>query len=99
MPLLHYLQIKYLDDPNTGCHLPIVTNFLLSQGANFLISGNAPGRLGNYHPNITPYQSFEAKDGHFIIAVGNDSQFAKLCQVVLFLTEILFQYAKMCDTQ
>src|SRR3546814_11117853 len=46
---------------------------------NFLASGQTPRRLGNAHPNIAPYQIFAAEDGHLIIAVGNDGQFAKLC--------------------
>jgi glutaryl-CoA transferase len=41
-----------------------------------------PGRMGNAHPNITPYQVFPAADGHIIIASGNDGQFAKLCAVL-----------------
>jgi crotonobetainyl-CoA:carnitine CoA-transferase CaiB-like acyl-CoA transferase len=49
------------------------------QASNYLVSGEAPQRMGNYHPNIAPYQSFEASDGHFILAVGNDAQFAKFC--------------------
>ncbi|ELR23538.1 oxidoreductase, short chain dehydrogenase/reductase superfamily protein [Acanthamoeba castellanii str. Neff] len=53
--------------------------FLANQASNYLVSGKAPQRMGNYHPNIAPYQSFEASDGYFILAVGNDSQFAKFC--------------------
>lgn len=48
---------------------------------NYLVSGRAPGRLGNAHPNIVPYQAFACADGHLILAVGNDSQFAKFCEV------------------
>jgi crotonobetainyl-CoA:carnitine CoA-transferase CaiB-like acyl-CoA transferase len=48
---------------------------------NFLASGKPPGRAGNAHPNIVPYQTFEASDGHVIVAVGNDGQFRKLCEV------------------
>jgi crotonobetainyl-CoA:carnitine CoA-transferase CaiB-like acyl-CoA transferase len=49
---------------------------------NYLVTGKAPGRAGNAHPNIVPYQVFACADGHVIIAVGNDSQFAKFCSVV-----------------
>ena len=49
---------------------------------NYLVTGKAPGRAGNAHPNIVPYQVFACADGHVIIAVGNDSQFAKFCGVV-----------------
>ncbi len=45
----------------------------------YLTSGRAPARFGNAHSTIVPYQSFEARDGHFVIAVGNDHQFRKLC--------------------
>jgi crotonobetainyl-CoA:carnitine CoA-transferase CaiB-like acyl-CoA transferase len=60
---------------------------LANLGANYLVSGKVPGRAGNAHQNIVPYQVFEvapAADGskdHVIIAVGNDGQFAKYCQV------------------
>jgi formyl-CoA transferase len=48
---------------------------------NYLASGKAPTRAGNAHPNIVPYQTFAAADGHIIVAVGNDGQFAKLCEI------------------
>jgi formyl-CoA transferase len=47
---------------------------------NYLVSGHAAGRLGNAHPNIVPYQVFACADGHVILAVGNDGQFAKFCE-------------------
>lgn len=53
---------------------------LANQAMNYLVSGNSPARLGNAHPNIVPYQSFETSDGYMILAVGNDAQFAKFCQ-------------------
>lgn len=53
--------------------------FLANQGMNYLISGKSPSRLGNQHPNIVPYSSIETKDGHIIIAVGNDKQYKNLC--------------------
>ncbi|HET7714378.1 MAG TPA: CaiB/BaiF CoA-transferase family protein [Bauldia sp.] len=55
---------------------------LANQAMNYLVSGKAPRRLGNAHPNIVPYQSFPVKDGHVIIAVGNDGQFRGLCGVL-----------------
>jgi crotonobetainyl-CoA:carnitine CoA-transferase CaiB-like acyl-CoA transferase len=55
---------------------------LANQALNYLASGVAPRRIGNAHPNITPYQVFPTADGHIIIAVGNDSQFGKLCGVL-----------------
>ena len=54
---------------------------LANQALNYLVSGNVPGRLGNAHPNIVPYQAFATEDGHIILAVGNDSQFQKFCGV------------------
>ena len=55
---------------------------LANQALNYLVSGNVPHRMGNAHPNITPYQVFPVADGHIIIASGNDGQFAKLCGVL-----------------
>jgi crotonobetainyl-CoA:carnitine CoA-transferase CaiB-like acyl-CoA transferase len=55
---------------------------LANQALNFLVSGVSPGRIGNAHPNIVPYQVFPAADGHVIVAAGNDGQFAKLCDVL-----------------
>jgi len=54
---------------------------LANQAMNFLVGGNAPARLGNAHPNIVPYQAFAAADGYFILAVGNDDQFARFCEL------------------
>ena len=54
---------------------------LANLGANYLVSGKTPGRAGNAHQNIVPYQVFEVQDGHLILAVGNDGQFAKFCAV------------------
>jgi len=52
---------------------------LANQAMNYLVSGQVPRRLGNAHPNIVPYQAFATADGHFILAVGNDDQFRRLC--------------------
>ena len=57
--------------------LDVVTAALANQASNYLVSGDVPGRLGNEHPNIVPYQVFEAADGHMIVAVANDGQFKK----------------------
>jgi formyl-CoA transferase len=54
---------------------------LATQASNALVSGNDPPRQGNTHPNIVPYQPFEASDQPIIIAVGNDRQFARLAQM------------------
>ena len=55
--------------------------FNANQISGYLVSGNIPRRYGNAHPNVVPYQVFPCKDGHIILAVGNDSQFASLCKV------------------
>jgi crotonobetainyl-CoA:carnitine CoA-transferase CaiB-like acyl-CoA transferase len=54
---------------------------LANLGANYLVTGVAPERAGNAHQNIVPYQVFEVADGHLILAIGNDRQFAKFCEV------------------
>lgn len=53
--------------------------WLANQGLNYLTSGVAPTRLGNAHPNIVPYQVMASADGYFVLAVGNDDQFARFC--------------------
>jgi crotonobetainyl-CoA:carnitine CoA-transferase CaiB-like acyl-CoA transferase len=55
---------------------------LANQAMNFLVSGNAPKRMGNQHPNIVPYRVFPASDGHIIIASGNDRQWQSVCAVL-----------------
>jgi formyl-CoA transferase len=55
---------------------------LANVASNYLVSGNLPKRYGNAHANIVPYQSFQASDAWFIVAVGNDKQFEKLCGVI-----------------
>ena len=59
--------------------LDSMVGVLANQGLNYLVTGRAPHRLGNAHPNIVPYQVFPVSDGHVIIAVGNDAQFERLC--------------------
>ncbi|KGX89718.1 CoA transferase [Pontibacillus halophilus JSM 076056 = DSM 19796] len=55
---------------------------LANIGSNYLMSGVVPERLGNHHANIVPYQQFAASDGAFVIAVGNDRQFKRLCELI-----------------
>ncbi len=50
--------------------------------SNYLVSGELPGRYGNGHPNIVPYQSFKARDQYFAFIAGNDRQWAKFCDAV-----------------
>ncbi|HLS21565.1 MAG TPA: CaiB/BaiF CoA-transferase family protein [Paenalcaligenes sp.] len=68
-----YLDIALLDSQIA---------MLANQNLNYMTSGKAPKRYGNAHQNITPYQAFQVEDGHLIIAVGNDGQFRRLCQVL-----------------
>jgi len=53
---------------------------LANQAANQLIGNKTPTRMGNAHPNIVPYQVFPTRDGHMVLAVGNDGQFARFCE-------------------
>lgn len=62
--------------------LDSMTGVLANQAMNYLATGTIPTRMGNAHPNIVPYQVFTVQDGHVIIAVGNDGQFARLCEVL-----------------
>jgi crotonobetainyl-CoA:carnitine CoA-transferase CaiB-like acyl-CoA transferase len=56
-------------------------SWLVNVGQAYLVDGKVPGRLGNAHPTIVPYETFPASDAWFIIACGNDGQFARLCEV------------------
>lgn len=67
-----YLDISLFDSQ---------VSWLINQGVAHLVSGEIPGRLGNGHPTIVPYETFPASDMSFILAVGNDSQFKKFCVV------------------
>ena len=55
---------------------------LANQATNFFVSGKAPGRMGNAHPNLAPYQPFATTDGAVVVAVGNDGQFRSLCAAI-----------------
>jgi crotonobetainyl-CoA:carnitine CoA-transferase CaiB-like acyl-CoA transferase len=78
--------LRHAEATGIGQHLDLSlldcqTAMLANQGANYLVSGVAPGRLGNAHPNIAPYQVFGTADGHVVLAVGNDGQFRAFCDV------------------
>ena len=82
-----------------GCHIDIslldsMTGVLANQALNHF-AGKTPSRLGNAHPNIAPYQVFAASDGEFIIACGNNAQFAALCNVLAL--ENLPHDARFCS--
>src|SRR5437868_8590004 len=61
--------------------LDVQVALLANMNMNYLVSGKVPKRQGNAHANIVPYQVFDASDGQFVLAVGNDSQFVKFCEV------------------
>ena len=83
--ILAALQARTLT--GRGQHLDISLfdsqlGWLANVASNYLISGKLPKRHGNAHANIVPYQSFQASDGWFAIAVGNDKQFVRLCEML-----------------
>ena len=61
--------------------LDVQIAMLANQAQSYLVTGRAPGRLGNAHPSIVPYQAFATSDGHIVLAIGNDGQFARFCEV------------------
>ncbi len=79
--------LRHRDQTGEGQHIDVALvdtqmAWLINEGTNFLTSGKIPERRGNGHPNIVPYDVFEANDGHVIVAVGNDAQFARFCDFI-----------------
>ncbi|MDF2813070.1 MAG: CoA transferase [Microvirga sp.] len=79
--------LRRRDESGQGAHLDMAlldvqTSVLANQAMNYLASGKTPRRMGNAHPNIVPYQVFPVADGHVIVAVGNDGQFARFVAVL-----------------
>ncbi len=79
--------LRRREETGQGAHIDMAlldtqVSVLANQAMNYLVTGTAPRRLGNAHPNIVPYQVFPASDGHLIIATGNDAQFKRLCEVI-----------------
>ncbi|MBO9377077.1 CoA transferase [Sphingomonas histidinilytica] len=62
--------------------LDVMVGSLANQAMNFLVSGNVPRRAGNKHPNIQPQDVFPCRDGHVVVVVGNDGQYAKFCGAI-----------------
>jgi crotonobetainyl-CoA:carnitine CoA-transferase CaiB-like acyl-CoA transferase len=84
--------LSHRDRTGVGQHidiglLDVQVACLANQAMNYLVSGAAPRRTGNAHPNLVPYQDFPTSDGYMVIAVGNDAQFARLC-LAMGLTEL-----------
>ena len=76
-------QGQYIDVPLYDSQVA----WLANQNMNYLLGGQVPGRRGTAHPNIVPYQVFPTRDGHLMLAVGTDEQFAR-CVDVLKLTDL-----------
>lgn len=77
------------DRSGTGQHidlalLDVTVATLANQAANYLVGEQVPTPMGNSHPNIVPYQCFATSDGHCVVAVGNDVQFQRFCEVLEF---------------
>jgi len=70
-------QGQHLDVALFDCQVAVLAN----QAANYFATGRSPGRLGNAHPNLAPYQVFATMDGAMVLAVGNDAQFRTFCEV------------------
>ncbi len=69
---------QHIDMALMDCAVALMAN----QAMNYLATGDAPSRLGNFHPNLAPYQTVPCLDGHIIIATGNDAQYRRLCAVL-----------------
>lgn len=69
---------QHIDMALMDCAVAIMAN----QAMNYLATGSPPGRLGNFHPNLAPYQVVPCADGHIIIATGNDGQYQRLCTLL-----------------
>ncbi|WP_276808705.1 CaiB/BaiF CoA transferase family protein [Castellaniella defragrans] len=79
--------LRYRDLTGRGQHidcalLDTVVGILANQAMNWFVGGAVPSPMGNAHPNVVPYRTFAARDGQLIVAVGSDTQFRGLCQVL-----------------
>jgi len=79
--------LRHAERSGQGQHIDLAlldtqVAWLANQASNWLVGGVVPDRQGTAHPNIVPYQVMPAADGHFMLAVGNDAQFARLCEVI-----------------
>ncbi|HEL7888361.1 CaiB/BaiF CoA transferase family protein [Stenotrophomonas maltophilia] len=79
--------LRHAERTGQGQHIDLAlldtqVAWLANQASNWLVGGVVPERQGTAHPNIVPYQVMPAADGHFMLAVGNDGQFARLCAVI-----------------
>ena len=79
--------LRRRSETGEGCRIEVplfesTLSWLANRGQEFLVSGEDKGRLGNGHPTIVPYQTFEASDRQIAVAVGNDAQFGRLCEAM-----------------
>ncbi|MFN3766472.1 MAG: CaiB/BaiF CoA transferase family protein [Aliihoeflea sp.] len=79
--------LRHAEATGEGQHIDMAlldtqVSVLGNQNLNYLVSGNPPKQMGNAHMNIAPYEVLPCKDGHFILAAGNDGQFQRFCKVV-----------------
>ncbi len=79
--------LRERDQGATGRHIDlslmdVQVASLANQAMNYLVGGQVPVPMGHAHPNIVPYQAFATADAYLVIAVGNDEQFRRLCQVL-----------------
>ncbi len=79
--------LRHRDATGEGQHIDLglvdtQISWLINSGTNHLVSGAEQQRMGNQHPNIVPYQVFATRNGHLIVAAGNDAQFARLCDIL-----------------
>ncbi len=78
--------LRERDSSGLGQHIDMAlldaqVSWLMNHNLNYLVSGEVPRRWGNAHPNLAPYQAFATQDGNLILAIGNDNQFRKFCEV------------------
>ena len=78
--------LAYREKTGRGQHvdmalLDVTVASMANQAMNYLIAGNVPTTMGNAHPNIVPYEAYKAADHYIILAVGNDAQFRRFCEV------------------
>ena len=79
--------LRHAERTGVGQHIDLAlldtqVAWLANQASNYLVGGVVPGRQGTAHPNIVPYQVMPASDGYFMLAVGNDAQYARFCGVI-----------------
>ncbi|MBW7945282.1 MAG: CoA transferase [Sphingomonadaceae bacterium] len=81
------MALRHAERTGEGQHIDISLldtqmSMLANQALSWLVGRQEPGRLGNRHPTVVPYKTFQAKDGSIIIAVGNDGQYRQMCKVL-----------------